>query len=54
MRDHPHPTAPRRLENGSIDLDFYIRRAHRLRSEEGFDRLQRGARFFTHRRGHDG
>ena len=50
MHDHPQPTAPRRLENGSIDIDFYIRRAHRLRSAEGHQRIWAGARLFTQTR----
>lgn len=53
MRDDFQPTAPRRLENGSLDLDYYIRRAHRLRSDESRGRLQNGARFFTRSRGGD-
>lgn len=54
MRNPIPPTDPMRLENGSIDLDFYLRRAHRLRGQETRERLQRGARFFTGSRRQDG
>lgn len=54
MRTPLPPTDPQRLENGAIDLDFYLRRAHRLRAQDACQRLQRGARFFTATRRHDG
>ena len=47
MPSHTPRTAPRRLENGAIDLDFYVRRAHKLRGQETRHRLEHGARFFT-------
>lgn len=37
---------PRRLDNGAIDLDFYVRRAHRMRSDAAHDRIEAGRRFF--------
>lgn len=38
------PAPPQRLENGSIDTDFYIRRAHRLRSDDIRHMAQDGRR----------
>lgn len=38
------PTTPRRLDGGSIDTDYYIRRAHKLRSDDARHMAQDGRR----------
>ncbi|GKY89031.1 RSP_7527 family protein [Sinisalibacter aestuarii] len=38
------PQTPRRREDGSIDTDFYIRRAHRLRADNARRMAQDGRR----------
>lgn len=37
-------TPPHRLEGGSIDTEFYIRRVHKQRSEEMHDRVRHSGR----------